>query len=139
MNADERFLLALAGDVSDGKAVDWPSVTATPEAEGNRAVIEEMALLARIGDLHRIDRPSTDDVLTQWKDLRVLERVGVGMAGEVYRAYDDRLQREVALKLYFPDPDSAAHGVYVVQPDVAMAWLEKDFLKTATRWRFADS
>lgn len=36
-----------------------------------------------------------------------------------------------------PDPGSEAHGVYVVRPEVAMAWLEKDFLKTATRWRFA--
>lgn len=37
-----------------------------------------------------------------------------------------------------PDPASEAHGVYVVRPNVALAWLEQDFLKTATRWRFTD-
>lgn len=38
-------------------------------------------------------------VLFEWGPLRVLERVGEGSGGEVYRAYDPALQTEVALKL----------------------------------------
>jgi serine/threonine-protein kinase len=35
----------------------------------------------------------------RWGSLIIRERVGAGVFGEVYRAYDDQLQREVALKL----------------------------------------
>ena len=35
-----------------------------------------------------------------------------------------------------PDVSSAAPGVYWLRPQVAFAWLEKDFNKTATRWLF---
>src|ERR1019366_8610740 len=37
-----------------------------------------------------------------WGDFRLLARVGHGAFGEVYRAWDPHLQREVALKLLLP-------------------------------------
>ena len=43
-----------------------------------------------------------DEVLFKWGHLRVLERIGVGSYGEVYRAFDTMLEREVALKLRRP-------------------------------------
>lgn len=36
--------------------------------------------------------------------------------------------------LYNAEP--AGSGIYVLQPKVAYAWLEKDFTNSATRWRF---
>jgi serine/threonine-protein kinase len=43
----------------------------------------------------------------RWGSLVIRERVGAGVFGEVYRAYDDQLQREVALKLLRPGTRSA--------------------------------
>jgi serine/threonine-protein kinase len=44
-----------------------------------------------------------------WGHLRIAEKVGAGAFGEVYRAWDTRLDREVALKLLARD-DSPAQG-----------------------------
>ena len=44
----------------------------------------------------------TDEGLQTWGHLAVLEKIGEGAFGAVYRARDDKLQREVALKLLWP-------------------------------------
>jgi serine/threonine-protein kinase len=41
--------------------------------------------------------------IANWGPLRLLERLGDGHWGQVYRAYDPKLQTEVALKLVRPD------------------------------------
>jgi eukaryotic-like serine/threonine-protein kinase len=43
-----------------------------------------------------------DEGLQTWGHLAVLEKIGEGAFGAVYRARDDKLQREVALKLMWP-------------------------------------
>lgn len=39
---------------------------------------------------------------TSWREFRLLQRLGQGAFGEVYRAWDPVLEREVALKFLFP-------------------------------------
>lgn len=43
--------------------------------------------------------PSKDEVLFEWGPLQVLEPLGAGTFGEVFRAYDRTLDRDIALKL----------------------------------------
>src|SRR5262249_8538823 len=47
-------------------------------------------------------RPSeeTPDALTQWGPLSIAEKLGEGTYGEVFRAFDSRLEIDVALKLF---------------------------------------
>jgi serine/threonine-protein kinase len=47
-------------------------------------------------------RQSMGPALTRWGPFELRERVGHGGFGEVYRAYDSSLQREIAVKLLFP-------------------------------------
>jgi len=54
-------------------------------------------------DVDETTSPLDGTPLFEFGTLRVLERVGVGAYGEVYRAWDPALAREVALKLLKPE------------------------------------
>ncbi|RFF28874.1 serine/threonine-protein kinase [Wenzhouxiangella sediminis] len=60
--------------------------------------IEQLFLLHG-GERDNGSGPDAADVLFDWGHLQVLERLGEGSFGEVYRAYDRTLDRDVALKL----------------------------------------
>ena len=107
MNAEDR-LHDLAGKILDGSPIDWQADTAGLDEEA----IEELRALAAVAVIHRdlaraplqgsSEAPRTPGPLGVWGSLHLIERIGGGAFGEVFRAWDPRLDREVALKLLHP-------------------------------------
>jgi hypothetical protein len=92
---DDVALTELAGAVLDGAPVDWDAAD-SDAAPAERPLVRQLKAIAAIARAHQADMPET------WGPLRLLERIGQGAFGDVYRAWDSRLDREVALNKLLP-------------------------------------
>ncbi|HJU42024.1 MAG TPA: serine/threonine-protein kinase [Vicinamibacterales bacterium] len=107
--ADEPLLTA-AARIADGENVDWATITDTLPSPEERALADELAVVARIAaghrELHQIlpaDADTPKNLVpdrARWGHLDLVNIVGRGAYGTVYRAWDTRLERLVALKLF---------------------------------------
>ena len=93
----------LAGSILDGAPVEWDTVE-------SRAEQIEAPLIQQLRTLAKLRLVSKREGGNQWGPLRMFERIGHGAFGDVYRAWDTRLDREVALKLLTEGPAKAGHG-----------------------------
>jgi serine/threonine protein kinase len=112
-------LLPLAELVADGAEIDWEAEEARFDGDERRIkTIREMRVLFELRVLHRslpadasstprVDgRPDPSLAIGQWAHLVLVERLGGGTFGEVYRAWDRHLECDVALKLLREDEES---------------------------------
>jgi tetratricopeptide (TPR) repeat protein len=103
----------IAAAVADGCPLDWDALESSAPDGHERTAIHRLRAIARLGmelslislggtaetcrlapdDLGGIAPPAT------WGTLRILGKVGSGRFGDVYRAWDPALDREVALKI----------------------------------------
>jgi serine/threonine-protein kinase len=120
---DDHLLDDLADAILDGAPIEWAAVES--RADGHRrALINRLRVLAALAEVHRDrspTRPTQDELRDdsaeatdertapdrRWGHLQLIERIGRGAFGQVYRARDTRLDRDVALKLL---PTNGAYG-----------------------------
>ena len=128
-------LLDVAVALSDGAPVDWDSAARSVTSEDDRGLLAELRFIA---DMARLTRADSSGLLTStfdarsrpasagrerrhsagesWGPLKIIEHVGRGTFGDVYRAWDSRLDREVALKiLRHQEPDDQAGSSTVIE------------------------
>jgi eukaryotic-like serine/threonine-protein kinase len=115
--ATDEPLLDIAAALADGTGVDWESAAQSLTGEEDRRLLAELRFIAGLvratpGDSAGLVTaetpgaspkppvaPQTGVPVDSWGPLRIIEPVGHGTFGDVYRAWDSRLDRDVALKI----------------------------------------
>lgn len=109
VGADDDALV-LAGAVADGHQPDWAAVEASARTPEQRRFLSRLKAFSEIACSYQ--RGARDVVPSPtggtWGSLRIVEPLGRGTRGAVYRAHDPGLARDVALKLIIPAPGERA-------------------------------
>jgi serine/threonine-protein kinase len=104
---------ALLESLADGVEIDWAEVDAAAKSSDERRRYGNLRLVARVAELHRTlvveeedaahvsrvggETPGADP--DTWGHLSIRARLASGAFGQIFRAHDPQLNREVALKL----------------------------------------
>ena len=95
----------VAEAIADGATVPWEE-TESMTADDS-ALVDKLRAVEQVAKAHRElpPAPGASTPRRRWGSLELLELIGEGGFGEVYRAHDSNLARDVALKLRKPAKD----------------------------------
>jgi serine/threonine-protein kinase len=113
MNPEPFHYEKLLESLADGVEVDWAALDSAAKTSDERRKYRNLRLVARVAELHRTivledDNGGEAAALgaaeapadpVSWGHLSVGSRLAAGSFGQIYRAHDPQLNREVALKL----------------------------------------
>lgn len=92
----------LADQIVNGAEIDWAAIEASVSAR-DAGLLQQLRVLQEIGRVHQTPQSepvaAIPPVASRWRHLDVRNRIAGGAYGDVYRAWDPHLDREVALKL----------------------------------------
>lgn len=119
----EHTLDELAENFVDALSVDWGY--AKQLGDDAQDLLKNFHTISQIAQLHH-SHHGTDNTdsrhsdtetmqLFQWGRLKVVEKIGSGANGQVYRAHDDILDRDVALKLLKSDDSTPLKAKTFIQ------------------------
>jgi serine/threonine-protein kinase len=112
---EDRRILSIAGLVANGENVDWALQQVQGTDPHTAQVLGEMARVEQIARFHResqqtatttVNANGESHAIQTWGHFTILGQIGRGAFGTVYRVKDNRLQSEVALKLWPISPSS---------------------------------
>jgi eukaryotic-like serine/threonine-protein kinase len=106
MQPGEGSVLALAGAIADGAKVDWDQAESSAGDLKQRSVVQQ---LRRLADLTAAARARQ----ATWGTFTIRAEIGGGTFGAVHRAWDPRLEREIALKLLHGSDDTRAEATVI--------------------------
>ena len=105
---DDAWLIALGRDVSDGGTVDWDLADRRADDDDADALVDRTSSGSR-ASCRRIAHPAARRAMPphrhrrgragHWQHFVLFESVGAGAFGTVYRGWDTKVDREVAVKL----------------------------------------
>ena len=108
-------ILRAAESIVEHQPIDWDVLERSHP--GQQQLLRELKGIQAISAANRDDLPesdlasdSPDDSLGFWGPLELRAKLGQGTFGEVYRAYDPSLDREVALKLLHDSGSRSERG-----------------------------
>jgi tRNA A-37 threonylcarbamoyl transferase component Bud32 len=113
-------LFEVAGLIGDRRWVDWENLARQGVPAPDQAILAELKKLDEIAAAFDDVTPSAavisgdttrdeqDGDPASWAHLTILERIGQGQSARVYHARDEKLQTDVALKLF----TGAGHGLH---------------------------
>lgn len=133
---EDARLMALAGSIDDGEPIDWDAAERNAATDAERAAVQQLRVVAGIASVCRdpeaglprnsgsLEVSASPEPLGRWGSHVLLEEVGVGAYGRVYRAFDEKLGREVALKLFATGHDAPADAARVLREGRLLARVE---------------
>src|SRR5919109_2284031 len=113
----ERTFDDVCGSVADGAAVDWNTLDSEARDGDTRDLLTQLKIVSDLASAHRlIEDPESADrtresslgstmpqvELHRWGRYELVEQLGRGTFGRVYRAWDPDLERFIAIKVILP-------------------------------------